>query len=174
LRKASNTYFATLPTGGSPVHVEVADIGEGRFRVQIDGKTWDVDAAALPGGSLSLLTEGRSYDVVLQPGRDTTVVGLNGLHIALELVDEGRKRLKSARSRLSAQGPQTILAPMPGKVARVLVQAGEAVAEGQGLVVVEAMKMENELKSPKEGTVVEVAVREGQAVEGGAKLVVVG
>jgi biotin carboxyl carrier protein len=65
-----------------------------------------------------------------------------------------------------------LVAPMPGKVVRVLVERGQAVAEAQGLVVVEAMKMENEIRAPREGTISEVHVREGQAVEGGALLVV--
>ena len=62
---------------------------------------------------------------------------------------------------------------MPGKVVKILVAVGDEVAQGQGLVVVEAMKMENELKSPKAGTVVEVLAKEGAAVESGAKLIVV-
>jgi biotin carboxyl carrier protein len=81
--------------------------------------------------------------------------------------------LRRAVGKFTAEGPQRVDAPMPGKVVRVLVKQGDEVAEGQGLVVVEAMKMENELKSPKAGKVVELHAVEGAAVESGAKLVVV-
>jgi biotin carboxyl carrier protein len=92
---------------------------------------------------------------------------------ALELLDERKLRMRRAGGKFSLEGPQRIDAPMPGKIVRVLVKQGEAVAEGQGLVVVEAMKMENELKSPKAGTVAELHAVEGAAVESGAKLLVV-
>jgi biotin carboxyl carrier protein len=74
---------------------------------------------------------------------------------------------------LKVEGRVILTAPMPGKVVRVLVKQGQTVEEGQGLVVVEAMKMENELKSPKAGTVTEVFAREGLAVEANAKLLTV-
>ncbi len=73
----------------------------------------------------------------------------------------------------SVSGKVVVTAPMPGKVVRVLVTPGAQVAEGQGLVVVEAMKMENELKSPKAGTVIEVFAKEGSTVEANAKLLTV-
>nr|WP_306414357.1 biotin/lipoyl-containing protein [Corallococcus exiguus] len=81
--------------------------------------------------------------------------------------------MRAAAGSFSVEGRQVILAPMPGKVVKVLVAVGEEVKEGQGLVVVEAMKMENELKSPKAGKVTEVFAKEGTAVENNAKLVVV-
>jgi biotin carboxyl carrier protein len=81
--------------------------------------------------------------------------------------------MRRAAARFTVEGRQTLTAPMPGRIVRVLVKAGDEVREGQGLVVVEAMKMENEMKSPKGGKVVEVLVSEGQTVEGNAKLCVV-
>jgi biotin carboxyl carrier protein len=74
---------------------------------------------------------------------------------------------------LEAQGRQQIVAPMPGKVVRVLVSAGDEVAAGQGLLVVEAMKMQNEIRSPKQGKVERFEVQEGQAVNAGEVLCVV-
>jgi biotin carboxyl carrier protein len=89
------------------------------------------------------------------------------------VADERRLRLRAAQGGFSAEGRQLISAPMPGKVVKVLVKVGDEVKEGQGLVVIEAMKMENELKSPKAGKVVELPAKEGTAVEINAKLVVV-
>jgi biotin carboxyl carrier protein len=74
----------------------------------------------------------------------------------------------------AAAGPARLAAPMPGKIVRLLAEVGQQVVAGQGLVVMEAMKMENELASPRDGRVHELAVREGQAVEAGALLAVVG
>ena len=91
----------------------------------------------------------------------------------VDVADERRLRLRAAAAGFTAEGKQVINAPMPGKVVKVLVKLGDEVKEGQGLVVVEAMKMENELKSPKAGKVVELLAKEGTTVENNAKLVVV-
>jgi len=135
----------------------------------------EVDAAHLAGLSLSLVTGGKSYACDVEPGKDGRVGVLVGdsFH-ELEMLDERRLRMRAATGKFSLEGPQRIDAPMPGKVVRVMVKVGDEVTEGQGLVVVEAMKMENELKSPKAGKVTEVHGVEGQAVESGAKLVIVG
>ncbi len=81
--------------------------------------------------------------------------------------------MRRAAGRFTVEGRQVLASPMPGKVVRVLKKVGDAVSEGEGVVVVEAMKMENEIRSPKDGKVVEVLVREGQAVEGNARLAAV-
>lgn len=134
----------------------------------------EVDAVHLGGHALSLLAGNRSYACDVEPGKEGKVsVLVGGAVHELEMLDERKLRLRRAGSQFSLEGPQRIDAPMPGKVVRVLVKKGDAVAEGQGLVVVEAMKMENELKSPKAGTVAELHAVEGAAVESGAKLVVV-
>jgi len=143
----------------------------------VDGKpprVLEVDAAHLTGLSLSLIAEGKSYACDVEPGKDGKVAVLvnGGIH-ELEVLDERRLRMRRATGKFSLEGPQRIDAPMPGKVVRVMVKVGDEVTEGQGLVVVEAMKMENELKSPKAGKVTEVHAVEGQAVESGAKLVIV-
>jgi biotin carboxyl carrier protein len=91
----------------------------------------------------------------------------------VDVADERRLRLRAGSAGFTAEGKQVINAPMPGKVVKVLVKVGDEVKEGQGLVVVEAMKMENELKSPKAGKVVELLAKEGTTVENNAKLVVV-
>jgi biotin carboxyl carrier protein len=134
----------------------------------------DVDAVHLRGGALSLLVDGRSArcDVEADADGHLRVLLDEEVH-AFDLLDERRHRLRRASGKFSLEGPQRIEAPMPGKIVRVLVKEGDAVQEGQGLVVVEAMKMENELRSPKSGVVRELSAQEGQPVEAGAKLAVV-
>jgi len=134
----------------------------------------DVDATHLHAGSLSLLADGKSARCDIESdaeGRFRVLLG-DEVH-AFELLDDRKHRMHQAGGKFSLEGPQRIDSPMPGKVVRVLVKQGDTVAEGQGLVVVEAMKMENELKSPKAGVVRELHAQEGQPVEAGAKLVVV-
>ena len=147
---------------------------EGKYRVAIDGKELIVDVVRLQGFAVSLLVGTRSARCDIEPGKDGQLAVTVGETVhPLELLDERRLRLRKATGKFSMEGPQRVDAPMPGKIVRVLVKAGDEVTEGQGLVVVEAMKMENELKSPKAGKVTELHAVEGAAVESGAKLVVV-
>lgn len=153
--------------------VEITPRGEG-YRVVIGDRVLDVDAAHLQGHAVSLIAGTRSYRCDIEPGKDGKLAVLvNETVHSLELLDERRLRLRRAGGKFSAEGPQRVDAPMPGKVVRVLVKVGDEVQEGQGLVVVEAMKMENELKSPKAGKITELHAVEGAAVESGAKLLVV-
>ena len=134
----------------------------------------EVDAVHLHGHAMSLLVGQRSYDCDLQPGAEGNVTVLvDETVVPLEILDERRLRLRRATGKFSLDGPQRVDAPMPGKVVRVLVKKGDAVAEGQGLVVVEAMKMENELKSPKTGVMSELFAVEGATIENSAKLMIV-
>jgi biotin carboxyl carrier protein len=168
---------------GQELLIEVATRG-GKTRVAIHPgasenadqppRVLEVDAVHLAGLGVSLLSDGKSYDCDVEPGKEGRLAVLvnESVH-ELEMLDERRLRMRRASGKFSLEGPQRIDAPMPGKVVRVLVKQGDQVAEGQGLVVVEAMKMENELKSPKAGAVTELHAVEGQAVESGAKLVVI-
>jgi len=147
---------------------------ENGYQVAIGERSLEVDAVHLQGSALSLIVGTRSFRCDLEPGKDGKIAVLvnDGVY-PLEILDERKLRLRRATGKFSIEGPQRIDAPMPGKVTRVFVKVGDEVQEGQGLVVVEAMKMENELKSPKAGKVVELHAVEGAAVESGAKLVVV-
>jgi biotin carboxyl carrier protein len=159
--------------------------------VLLDGRRMHVDTARL-GDVISLVAGpsdpgsangrfGRSYEVaVAEGGSGALLVLVNGRSIpARASLVAGRAGTRSTRtvgSRIDdvRSGPHRVVAPMPGRIAKVLVKVGDAVAERQGLVVVEAMKMENELRSPRAGTVVDVRVAEGARVESQALLVVVG
>ena len=154
---------------GRALRVEVRG-KDGRYVVLLDGAPLEVDLQDTGSHFVSLLVGGRSYEAGLEkrPGGYTVVLADDVVSVDLA---EGAK--SSSAPVRKAAGLARVTAPMPGKLVRVLVAAGQGVAAGEGLVVVEAMKMENELRSPKAGTVKEVPVREGQAVEAGTLLVVV-
>jgi biotin carboxyl carrier protein len=153
------------------------------FRIEADGRVLVVDARRIGETSLSLLIGGdnghvpaRSVDVGLaareQPGAYDVHVG--GRMIALAIRPAGAfGRHNRQAGPAHGHGTERITAPMPGKIVRVLVKPGDTVAARQGLVVVEAMKMENELRASRPGQVREVSVSEGQSVDAGATLVVV-
>jgi biotin carboxyl carrier protein len=120
----------------------------------------------------SVLMNGRSYDVRVEETPGALAVVIDGFRFEIEVRDPRRFSRKSAGR--GGEGVQTILAPMPGKVVRVLVAAGDAVEPGQGLLVVEAMKMQNEMKAGRAGTVLTVTAREGATVTAGEALVTLG
>ncbi len=146
----------------------------------VDGTPFEVDAARVDGALWSLLVGGgsgvpsRSVPAVVVPGRTRGELGVhvNGRQVLLAISESGRARVRGGAAA-PGHGPQRLTAPMPGKVVKVLVQPGDLVEAGQGLIVVEAMKMENELRAAKAGRVASVAVTEGQSVDAGAVLAVV-
>lgn len=113
-----------------------------------------------------------SYDLAVEPRTNgERIVYVNGTAVPVTIVD-AREQLVRRRSAASADtGPRSIVAPMPGRIVKVLVREGDAVAAHQGLVVVEAMKMENELRAPRAGQVSAVKVVEGMSVEANTVLV---
>jgi biotin carboxyl carrier protein len=173
-----------IEVAGQPRRVTVNRTGGG-FAVAVDGRTWSVDAARIDGQTLSLLVGGvsrngdtpagggDSYEVAFAPGgapgRVVAHVGPTAVPVTLN----GRRRHRKDEGAHGGDGPQRIVAPMPGKVVRVLVKPGDEVVLRQPLVVVEAMKMENELRAGRPGLVAEVHVVQGASVEAGAPLIVI-
>jgi pyruvate carboxylase subunit B len=101
------------------------------------------------------------------------VVQVNGVAVSVSLLDPRERLARRATAAAHAgAGPRSIVAPMPGRIVKVLVTVGERVEAHQGLVVVEAMKMENELRAPRAGTVAEVRVKDGMSVEAKAVLII--
>ena len=157
--------------GGRTVRVEVRG-GDGRYTVALDGAPMEVDVLGTGRSFVSLLVDGESHEVAVEKRSQGFLVHFPADAVDVALAEPSRGVAGGAAT--GPRGASRLTAPMPGRVVRVLREPGAEVAAGDGLVVIEAMKMENELKSPRAGRVDEVAVREGQAVEAGALLLIVG
>ena len=167
------TYVALLDGGRREEAVGVRLLAPGLYEVTLRGETHVVDAFQHDSGTLSLVVDAASYSVQLDERRTELKIHLRDSVFALEILDERRLRMRRAAGKFTVEGRQALVAAMPGRVVRVPRKPGDAVREGEGVVVVEAMGMENDARSPKDGTVVEVLVQEGQEVERGARLATV-
>ncbi|MBZ5726872.1 MAG: biotin/lipoyl-binding protein [Acidobacteriia bacterium] len=158
-----------LKINGSAGRIEIlAPAPACRFRL---GEAAERNASVeIPApGVYSILMGGRSYDARVEKTQDgLVVVAIDGYRFEVEVRDPRRWNRKSGGG--GAEGRQTVVAPMPGKVVRVLISPGDAVEAGQGLIVVEAMKMQNEMKAQRAGRVLTVAAREGATVAAGELL----
>lgn len=155
--------------------IDVAEPEGSIIRVTMDGVTWEVDYLRISDRCYSLLVDGTSHEVDIIKSVSPYTVGVQGEVHDVELLTEREKRRKAITGQVAAgrEGRQVIAAPMPSKVVRLLVGVGDQVGPGDGIIVVEAMKMENELRSAGAGTVREIKVKEGEAVGGGHSLVVI-
>jgi len=166
-----------VTVNGRPWRVAVDPASRvGQFSVVIKGRRRLVDASWITPDTVSLIDGGAQRELRLQKRPDgafDVAVGGQTFH-AVVSTRRGEHVVGSDPPSSPASGPQPLKAPMPGRVVRVLASVGECVVLRQGLVVVEAMKMENELRSPRAGVVTEVRVTPGTAVEAGTVLVVVG
>jgi biotin carboxyl carrier protein len=143
------------------------------WRVTLDGRPVAVDAVEIAPNTLSILLNGQSFEVNVSSSPDGKLKLQTGSREFIAEVIDPRAWSGRRHGSVEAQGRQQIVAPMPGKVVRLLVKEGDRVEAGQGLLVVEAMKMQNEIRSPKGGTVERVLAKEGQAVNAGEVLCVV-
>jgi biotin carboxyl carrier protein len=160
--------------GPQTFKVDVHEIGPGVFSVEVDGEQpVRVDAYRSAGTLYSVLVEGRQYEGSVDPRED----GSQDVHVGCSafdftVIDERRKFLITGGVHVES-GKQMLRAKMPGKIVKVLVEVGQPVQIDQGLMVIEAMKMENELRSTIDGIVTGIGVREGETVETNALLAVV-
>ncbi len=153
--------------------VEIEEIGKSLYRVSVDGNEILVDGKKTGRSNYSLIINHRSFEVDVDITETEYRVLVDGRSYHIDLVDERRMRVGGFQSGIQLQGRQNISVPMAGKVIAVLVNEGDQIEKGQGLVIVEAMKMENEVRSPIQAVVTEVKVKAGQAVESGELLLVV-
>jgi biotin carboxyl carrier protein len=149
--------------------------GAGKPLFSIDGKPMEADWTEIRPGHYSILINGQSCEARVQPAADSLpgqhdawMVSIAEYDFRVEVRDPRRRRF--AGQAAAHDGPLDVLAPMPGKIVSVLVGPGQEVAQGQGLVVIEAMKMQNELRAPRAGRITQVHVQEGMGIEAGARL----
>ena len=170
---------------GRPWKVALESAGEtGKLAVTIRGRRRVVDASWIDPDTLSLVDGGAVRDIRLHSRSGVGAIGVEtGGHlfevvVSTDALKRGRKTppdpVSAGRGAPAATGATHVTAPMPGRIVRVLVGVGDQVTARQPVVVVEAMKMENELRSPRDGVVKEVLVEAGAAVDSGAVLIVVG
>jgi len=162
-------YDVSIDGKGYRLELSQAD---GKWQCRLDGREVQMDAVLTRRDVISLLIDGKSYEIKREMTALDMHLWVGSARYAAEIRDprslRGRKEGADA-----AKGPRKLVAPMPGKVVRLLVKEGTEVQAGQGVVVVEAMKMQNEIKSPKRGTLKQVLALEGAAVNAGDVLAIV-
>jgi acetyl/propionyl-CoA carboxylase alpha subunit len=160
---------------GTKRTVEIEPLGAREFRARLDDQTMSADAVEIGAGTFSILLAGHAFEARVSRdghGESDLLVRCAGRDFRVQVRDP-RSWRAGRRAAIEAAGPQQVVAPMPGKVVRLLVSVGETVEAGRGLVVVEAMKMQNEIRAPKSGRVERVLVAEGQAVRTQETLLVI-
>ncbi|HEX3375571.1 MAG TPA: biotin/lipoyl-containing protein, partial [Candidatus Acidoferrales bacterium] len=157
---ASHSVEFTLPVNGSS-----------RVKFTMDGRQVAACAVPVSPAAYSILLDGKSLEVTTEESTDGFAVRVNGREFQVQVVDP-RSWRRAHGSGVELEGRQQLVAPMPGKIVRVLAAVGQQVSAGDGLLVIEAMKMQNEIRSPKSGKVEKLA-REGQTVNAGEVLAVV-
>jgi len=166
-----------LDSGADERRLTVEELGDGVYRVTQGEREIVVDARRLGESEYHLLCEDQGHDVLVERVDEggSLLVHRDGGFATVTLLDERQAaRLSlSAGARRGARGAGAVRAPMPGKVVKTLVKAGDQVSAGQGIIIIEAMKMENELRTASDGTVKEIRVSEGDAVEAGENLVLI-
>jgi biotin carboxyl carrier protein len=138
----------------------------------LDGDPIEIDARLIQPGILSLIVQGQSFRCVLDEGPVETAIQTGGQRFLVSIEDP-RSLTAQRRKGSAARGQQVIKAPMPGRIIRLLVQPGDEVAAHQGVIVIEAMKMQNELKAARAGKVAEVKTEAGATVSAGEVLLLI-
>jgi biotin carboxyl carrier protein len=165
-------YYVTLDADrtAKPVTVDLVELPNGALEAQVDGLSVELDAA-YGGGRLSVRVDGQVVDLTTEGTPPDLGVVASGHRSYVCVESERMRSANEANKTTLSGGDRVIRSPMPGRVVKLLVGKGDAVEVGQALVVLEAMKMENEVRARVAGTVAEVYVASGTAVEGNAKLV---
>ena len=162
-------YVATV---GDESRVVDVTSGDGRYRLRIGDTEWEVDARSTAAGIYSLLIGGVSYVADVAERDGVRVVEVGGERYEITVEEHTRHIIRTRGGAAAGAGSRTLTAPLPGKISRVAVRPGDAVNAGDILLVIEAMKMENEFRASAAGTVAEVRVAAGAAVNAGDVLIV--
>ena len=144
---------------------------EGGWACRVDGREVEVDAVLARPDVLSIRLGNKAYEVKCERVGSELHLWVGSMRFAAEVRDP--RSLRARGRAADDRGPKKLTAPMPGKVVRVLASQGAEVEAGAGVLVVEAMKMQNEVKSPKKGTIQRILVNEGAAVNAGDVLAIV-
>jgi biotin carboxyl carrier protein len=144
---------------------------DGRWSCRLDGRDMEVDAVLARPDVLSLRIGNLAYEVKSERVANDLHLWVGSTRFAVEVRDP--RSLRGRTRAADAHGPKKVVAPMPGKVVRLLVREGDEVEPGAGVAVVEAMKMQNEIKSPKKGTIQKILASEGATVNAGDVLAIV-
>jgi biotin carboxyl carrier protein len=157
--------------GGRIYCLELRRKGD-RWECTLDGRDISIQAVPVGADTLSILLDGRSFEVKREARGDNVAVFIRGLRYEVSVQDPRSWRGRTHAPQDEA-GPQKLIASMPGKVVRVLAREGDAIASGQGIAVVEAMKMQNEIRSPRAGMLKKLLAHEGMKVNAGEVLAIV-
>ena len=162
-------YYVTFPSQ-TEICVDVTHSPTGAMTIDIDGKKLDADAVALSGAT-NLRVDGNVVDLWIEGAPPAVGVVAGGARFYAKVESERMRALSNALGAKKGAGEGVVKSPMPGRVLKLLVNEGDRVRSGTPLIVVEAMKMENELCADRDGVVGKIHVQPGATVEGGAKLV---
>ena len=162
------TYHITIDRKNYRLDLNRAD---GRWSYRLDGREVEVDAVLVRADVLSLRIGNQAYEVKCERVAGEMHVWVGSACFTAEVRDP--RSLRGRSRQADDHGPRKLTAPMPGKIVCVLVMQGDEVEAGSGVLVMEAMKMQNEIKSPKKGTIQEILVSEGAAVNAGDVLAIV-
>ena len=155
---------------GKSYRLDLSQAG-GRWSCRVDGREVEVDAVLARPNVLSLRIGNKAYEVKCERVGGDVHIWVGSQRFAVDLRDP--RSLRGRTRAVNDHGPKKLTAPMPGKVVRILLTQGTDVEAGAGVLVVEAMKMQNEVKSPKKGTIQKILVSEGTAVNAGDVLAIV-
>lgn len=162
-------YTAIL--NGKEREIELTQLNENLYRVTIDGKDHEVDARYCASDWLNMLWNNESCDISFTQEDDTVELNFWNQQFEIEVLDERKMRMRKVRTALDLSGPELIQTSMPGKVVKILVKEGQRVKAGTGIIIIEAMKMENEIKCRNDGKIKHIRVKPGQAVEAAVPLI---
>ena len=168
-------YYVSLDPdpAAAPIQVDVVELPSGALEVKVDGRPADVDVLPL-GSQISVRVDGRMVDLTTEGAPPELGAVASGHRSYVRVESERMRAAEQAKKKSGGDAEKVIKSPMPGRVVKLLVEKGQEVEAGQPLLVIEAMKMENEVRAKTACKVVEIHVAPGTAVEGNARLLTLG